>query len=201
MRLLSRAACALLLLLPLIGAGPAHADGTVYRASGCGDRIYVATRAGYSVLLTDGASGVKDGDALRGDVETIGHPILFDTSAERSVFGEVAERQLTLSDVTRRVAAHCRSPLGETIASGYVSRAAGCGSRIFINTPQGYAVLERIAGGIVADGDTLVGNFNRPGQATVEDRQSGTSLVVFVEDLWLPRSAAERKIAASCRRP
>ena len=69
-----------------------------------------------------------------------------------------------------------------------------------MNTPQGYAVLERIAGGVVADGDTLTGNFNRPGRATVQDRQSNSSLVVFVEDLWLSKSATERKMTASCRR-
>ena len=44
--------------------------------------------------------------------------------------------------------------------------------------------MERISGGVVADGDTLVGNFTRPGRATMQDRQSGSSLVVFVEDVF-----------------
>jgi len=61
-------------------------------------------------------------------------------------------------------------------------------------------VLERIAGGVVADGDTLTGNFNIPGRTTVEDKQSASSSVVFVEDLWLSKSAVQRKRRASCRR-
>jgi len=81
-----------------------------------------------------------------------------------------------------------------------VSRTAGCGNKIFVNTPQGYAVMERISGGVVADGDTLVGNFDRPGRATMKDRQSGSSLVVFVEDVYLSKSAAERRMTASCQR-
>lgn len=199
----SAAAKALLLLLPvlllLLPAASARADGTVYRASGCGDRVYVVTQSGYAVLLTDSA-GIKDGDSLTGDLDRIGNPVLFDTTAGHSVFGQVSEHRLTKGEITSRIAAHCRSPLGDSYASGYVSRASGCGSKIFVNTAQGYAVLQRIAGGVVADGDTLVGNFNRPGQATVEDRQSGSRLVVFVEDLWLPKSAADRKITASCHR-
>lgn len=189
----------LLLLSPLLAVGTASADGTVYRAIGCGGYVFVSAPSGYSMLVTDGG-GVKDGDSLSGNVEQIGHPALYDTTAGRALFGQVAERRLTKGEADQRIAIRCRSPLGDTLASGYVSRAAGCGNKIFVNTPQGYAVLERIAGGIVADGDTLSGNFNRPGQATVEDRQAGSRLVVFVEDLWLPKSAAERKMAASCRR-
>jgi hypothetical protein len=192
--------CALTLLAALVLAAPAHADGTVLRASGCTDHAFVSTPTGFSVLVTDGAEGIKDGDRLTGDVERIGHPVLFDMNSGRSIFAQIAELRLTGAEVTQRIAVRCRSPLGETLASGYVSRAAGCGNRIFVNTPQGYAVIERIAGGVVADGDTLTGNFNRPGRATVEDRQSASSLVVFVEDLWLSKSAVERKMTASCRR-
>ena len=75
----------------------------------------------------------------------------------------------------------------------------GRGNKIFVNTPNGYAVMERLAGGIVAIGDTLSGDFNRAGRATVTDKQTGGELVVFVEDFQLPKSAATRKIAASCR--
>ncbi len=184
----------------LAAAAPAHADGTIYRAQGCGDYIFVSTGTSYSILLSSGATGVKDGDELRGDVDHIGHPILFDTTASRSVFAQVAERNLTRAEVTQRIAARCRSPSGEVVVNGYVSRASGCGDKIFVNTAKGYAVLDQLAGGVVAEGDTLVGPFDRPGRATVEDRQSGATLVVFVEDLWLSKSAVQRKMTASCRR-
>jgi hypothetical protein len=162
--------------------------------------VFVSAASGFSVLRTDGGFGIKDGDALRGDVEHIGHPTLFDQNLGRSVFGRITEVHLTRGEINQRIAVHCRSPLGDRPISGYVSRASDCGNKIFVNTPEGYAVLERLAGGIVAEGDTLTGNFNRPGRATVQDKESGTSLVVFVADIWLSKSAAERKIAASCRR-
>jgi hypothetical protein len=184
----------------LLLAAPARADGTVYRAQGCGDMIFVSTPNGFSVLQTDAGQGIKDGDQLRGNVEQIGHPILFDQTLGRSVFAIVAERHLSRAEVTARIAARCRSPSGDIARSAYVSRAAGCGNKIFVNTPQGFAVMERIAGGVVADGDTLVGDFSRPGRATVQDRQSGSSLVVFIEDVYLSRSAAERRMTASCQR-
>jgi hypothetical protein len=188
-----------LAVLPLAG-GPARADGTVLRASGCGEYIFVSTVSGYSVLRADSGNGVKDGDRLTGEVERIGSPLLFDATAGRTVFAQVAELHLNQAEVNQRIAVRCRSPLGETITSGYVSRVNGCGSWIFVNTPQGYAVLERISGGVVAEGDTLTGNYNRPGRATVQDKQSGSTLTVFVSDLWLSKSAVERKMTADCRR-
>ncbi len=194
-----RFALILIALMPLF-AMAARADGTVYRASGCGDYVFVSTQHGFSVLLTDRGEGIKDGDKLQGEVERIGHPLLFDSTAGRTVFAQVAELHLTNAEILQRIAARCRAPLAATFTTGYVSRASGCGSKIFVNTPQGYTVLERIAGGVVVDGDTLTGNFNRPGRATVEDRQSGTSLVIFVEDLWLSKSAIERRMTASCRK-
>ena len=190
----------MLIAVPLFFAAAARADGTVYRANGCGEYVFVSTPRGFSVLLTGGGERVKDGDTLTGDVERIGHPMLRDSTSGRSVFAQVIEPHLTQAEIAQRIATRCRLALGDTFISGYVSRTAGCGSRIFVNTPQGYAVLQRIAGGVVADGDTISGNFNRPGRATVEDKQSGSSLVVFVEDLWLPKSAVERKMTASCRR-
>jgi len=193
--------CALMLIgSALLFATAARADGTVYRATGCGEYVFVSTATGFSVLSGAGGAGIKDGDKLTGDVERIGRPILFDSTAGRSVFAQVAELHLTQAELSQRVALRCRAALADTFISGYVSRTAGCGSRIFVNTPQGFAVLERIAGGVVADGDNLSGNFNRPGRATVDDKESGSSLVVFVEDLWLSKSAAERKMSASCRR-
>jgi hypothetical protein len=60
-------------------------------------------------------------------------------------------------------------------------------------------VLERLAGGIVAVGDTLDGNFNKAGRATVRNPQTGTEIVVFVDDFQLPKSAEMRKIGESCK--
>jgi hypothetical protein len=182
----------------LLVAPAARADGTVYRAKGCGDYVFVATTTGFSVLVTNGTEGIKDGDNLKGEVEQIGHPMLLDTNSAQSVFAQVTELHLTPAEIVQRVRVRCREPQGDTFTSGYVSRTNGCGSRIFVNTKQGYAILDRIAGGVVADGDTLSGNFNRPGRITVEDQQSGSRLVVFVEDVWLSKSAVERRITASC---
>src|SRR5437016_5477895 len=54
---------ALLLLLVaamLAGGRPAAADGTVLRAKGCGDKIFVATGSAYAMLTTTGTTeGVK----------------------------------------------------------------------------------------------------------------------------------------------
>lgn len=181
-------------------AAPAHADGTVFRATGCGEYLFVSSTSGFSVLRTDSGIGVKEGNQLRGDVERIGRSTLFDRNLGRSMFAQVTERNLSQAEVNQRIAVRCRSPLGDRVDSGYVTRAADCGNKIFVSTPQGFAVLERISGGVVADGDTLTGNFSRPGRTTVQDRQSNSTLVVFVEDVWLSRSAAERKMSASCRR-
>lgn len=191
----------LLVIAILLGAaGSARADGTVFRASGCGDYIFVSTGSDFSVLRGS-SEGIKDGDELQGNVGQIGQPVLFDATAGHSVFAQVSELHLTQAEIAQRVAVRCRAGLSEPVASGAVSRASGCGSKIFVDTPQGYAVLQRLSGGVVSDGDTLTGNFNRPGRAIVMDQQSNSTLVVFVEDLWLSVSAAQRKIAQSCQRP
>jgi hypothetical protein len=188
----------LLALLALVGT--AYADGTVYRVSGCGEYLFVSSESGYSVLVTNGGSGVKEGDVLVGDVERLSQGVLFDRTAGVTVFARVDDRRLTDSEIGPRIAVRCQSPLGHTLISGSVSRTSGCGSKIFVDTPQGYAILERLSGGIVADGDTVQGDFNRPGRATIEDRQSGSSSTVFVADLWLSKAAIQRAITASCRR-
>jgi hypothetical protein len=197
MRML-RLLVSLVALLAFVGS--AHADATVYRASGCGEYLFVTSETGYSVLVTNGGSGIKEGDVLVGDVERLSQGVLFDRTAGVTVFARVDDRRLNESEIAPRIAVRCKSPLGHTLISGDVDRTSGCGSKIFVNTPQGYAILERLSGGIVADGDTVEGDFNRPGRATIEDRQSGSSLTVFVDDLWLSKAAAQRAITASCRR-
>jgi hypothetical protein len=190
--------CLCLLGAAMAAARPAHADGTVVRASDCPGYIFVSSMTGYSVLRGD-APDVKDGDILQGSVDQVGQPGLIDQRTGLSVFAHVEEPHLSRSELDQRIAIRCRARLGATQVSGYVSRTNGCGSRIFVETPEGYAILDRIAGGEVADGDTLTGNFDRPGRITVRDSQSDTSLIVFVEDLWLSRSAVDRKITQSCQ--
>jgi len=180
-------------------AAPADADGTVLRARGCGDKLFVASDNGYSVLAATDAGVANDGDRLVGDVDRIGFSSFLIPPSGRRFFARVDESGLDRPAITARIAASCRSPTAENLTSGQVERAAGCGNKIFVNTVDGYAVLERLAGGLVYVGDTLTGDFGRAGRATVQDRQTGAALVVFVDDFQLPKSAAERKIAASCR--
>ncbi|HTQ32807.1 MAG TPA: hypothetical protein VMI30_01450 [Stellaceae bacterium] len=189
----------LLVCLMLIAATPAFADGTVFRAKGCGDKIFVATESGYS-LLTAGARGVAaDGDRVVGNTDRYGFAQFYLPDSGRRFSASIDAVRLSKAEVGTRIAADCRAVGGERLSSGQVERAAGCGNKIFVNTNEGYAVLERLAGGVVAAGDTLVGNFSRAGRATVTDRQTNGQLVVFVDDFQLPKSAAQRKITESCK--
>ena len=188
------------LLAALAIAAPARADGTVTRASGCGDKIYATSTNGFAVLVATGPGSVKDGDELRGDLDKIGHVMLYDRTSGRTVSANVEERGLDKGQISQRIATGCRAPLTASFATGRVERSEGCGNKIFVDTPSGFAVLERIAGGIVNRGNTLAGDFNRAGRATVQNRDAGGTLTVFVEDFRLSRSAAQRKIDASCRR-
>ena len=189
---------AALFALILLSAAPAFADGTVLRASGCGEKVFVATESGYSVLVASGADVANDGDKLVGSTEKLGFSSFYLPQSGRRFSASVDARGLTKAEVTTRIAASCHA-VGERLTSGQVERAAGCGNKIFVNTDEGYAVLERLAGGLVYAGDTLTGNFSRAGRTTVKDRQTSAELVVFVDDFQLPKSAAQRKIAESCR--
>jgi hypothetical protein len=180
-------------------AVPAHADGTVLRAKGCGDKVFVASDNGYSVLVASDRDVAEDGDRLLGDVGRIGFASFYIPKTGRRFSASIDERRLSKSEITQRIAVSCRAPNAENLAAGVVERAPGCGNKIFVNTNQGYAVMERLAGGLVYVGDTLSGDFNKAGRATVKDKQTGAALIVFVDDFQLPKSAAERKIAASCR--
>jgi hypothetical protein len=188
-----------LIAVGLVIAAPAFADGTVLRAKGCGDKIFVATEAGYSVLVASQSDAANDGDRLVGDTDKIGFGSFYLPDSGRHFSASVDARGLSKSEVTTRIATSCRAIGAERFTSGQVERAAGCGNKIFVNTNEGYAMLERLAGGNVYAGDTLVGNFSRAGRATVKDRQTNAELVVFVHDFQLPKSAAQRKIAESCR--
>jgi len=183
----------------LVAATPALADGTVLRAKGCGDTLFVATEDGYSALIASEPVAVDDGDKIVGDTDRLGFASFFLPQSQRRFAASVDARRLTKSEVSTRIAETCRAASGIRPTSGQVERAAGCGNKIFVNTDEGYAVLERLAGGLVYVGDTLTGNFSRAGRTTVKDRQTNTELVVFVDDFALPKSAAQRKIAATCR--
>jgi hypothetical protein len=183
----------------VIAAEPAFADGTVLRAQGCGDKVFVATENGYSVLVANQSDAASDGDKLVGNTDQLGFQSFYIPQSGRRFSASVDERQLTKSEITTRIAANCRSAAGDRLTSGQVERVAGCGNKIFVNTDQGYAVLERLAGGLVYVGDTLTGNFSRAGRTTVRDHQTNADLIVFVDDFQLPKSAAQRKITESCR--
>jgi hypothetical protein len=187
-----------LALAALPAAAPAYADGTVLRAKGCGDKVFVATENGYSVLVASERDAANDGATLLGTTDQLGFSSFYLPQSGRRFSASVDERGLTKSEVTARIAASCRSAAGNRLISGQVERASGCGNKIFVNTAEGYAVLERLAGGVVANGDTLTGDFSRSGRTTVRNNQSNSDLVVFVYDFQLSKSAAERKIAQSC---
>jgi hypothetical protein len=196
--MLMRAVFSTLVALAALAA-PALADGTVLRAKGCGDKIFVASDKGYSVLAGSGRDAAEDGDRLLGNIDRIGFGSFYSPKSGRRFSAVVAERGLTKPEIDQRIATGCRAANAGNLASGQVERAPGCGNKIFVNTDQGYAVMERLAGGLVYVGDTLSGDFNKAGRATVRDKQTGAELVVFVDDFRLPKSAAERKIAAICR--
>jgi hypothetical protein len=184
----------------LLGAAaPAFADGTVLRAKGCGDKVFVATDNGYSVLIASETGLADDGDKIVGNTDSPGFSSFYLPDKGRRFSASVDARNLSKSDVTTQIATFCRAANGERLTSGQVERAAGCGNKIFVNTNEGYAVLERLAGGLVYVGDTLTGDFSRAGRTTVKDGQTNTELVVFVDDFSLPKSAAQRKITESCR--
>jgi len=183
----------------IIAAVPAFADGTVLRAKGCGDKVFVTTDHGNSVLEAAELGVADDGEQIVGNTDRIGYGSFFLPRSGRRFSADVDETGLDRSEITQRITASCRSAAARTLTSGQVERAAGCGNKIFVNTAEGYAVLERLAGGLVYVGDTLTGDFSRAGRTTVKDQQTGANLVVFVDDFELPKSAAQRKIAESCR--
>jgi hypothetical protein len=179
-------------------SGPAKAEGTVFRATGCGDRIFVVSTSGFSILTAIGADGVADEDALVGKVDAIGHTELYDKTRGFNFSAIVDDRQLDRSAVMPRIAVSCRAPFRDALATGTVLRSDGCGNRIIVSAEQGFAVFERLAGGIVGRDDTVTGDFNRPGRATVKDNQTGSILTVFVEDYELSRAAIDRKMTTLC---
>jgi hypothetical protein len=186
-------------LLLLGGAAPVFADGTVLRAKGCGDKVFVSTDNGYSVLIASETGIADDGDKIVGSTDSLGFSPFYLPDKGRRFFASVDARNLSKSDVTTRISAYCRAVGADRLTSGYVERAAGCGNKIFVNTTEGYVVLERLAGGLVYVGDTLTGNFSRAGRITIKDNQTNSELVVFVDDFQLPKSAAQRKITETCR--
>jgi len=184
--------------LAVAASGPARADGTVFRAQGCGDKIFVTSSTGYSILSGIGGTGVADKDELVGTVDGLGHTQLYDRTKGFNFSAEIEERRLSQQDVLPRVAITCRGENANALTSGSVARADGCGNRIFVETPQGYAILDRLAGGMIGKDDQVSGDFNKPGRATVKDKQTGSELTVFVEDFMLSRAAANRKMTALC---
>ncbi|HEX3881993.1 MAG TPA: hypothetical protein VHW66_04995 [Stellaceae bacterium] len=185
-------------VLALVAALPAWADGTVFRATGCGDKIYVTSLTGFSVLTGIGGAGVADKDELVGKVDGIGHTQLYDKTKAFNFSADVEDRRLSREEALPRIATTCRGQNANALASGTVTRAEGCGNRIFVSAPQGVAVLNRLAGGLVGKDDQVSGDFNKPGRATIKDKQTGSEVTVFVEDYMLSQAAANRKMTALC---
>lgn len=188
----------IVMAVTLVGlAAPAFADGTVLRAKGCGDKIFAGSDDGYSVLIASQPGAADDGDTIVGDLNRVGFGLFYDSKSGRRFTASIDERGLSKSEVSVRIAANCRLQTAN-FTSGQVEHAEGCGNKIFVNTPQGYAILERLSGGTIANGDTLSGEFNRAGRATVKNPRTGAEYVVFIDDFRMPKSAAARKIAESC---
>ncbi len=180
-------------------ASQAHADGTVARAAGCGDRLFVGTVNGYSLLSGVGGLHIAERDELVGEVDKPGYTQLYDKTSGRHFAAVVEAHGLSRGEFAQRAAGLCRDaaqPYGFATAS--VVRSEGCGSRIVVSGPQGFAILDRLAGGTVYKDDLLSGDFNKPGRARVTDKQTGATLIVYVEDYRLDRSAAERRMRALC---
>jgi hypothetical protein len=167
---------------------------------GCGDKLFVSSQHGYSMLQLTSTAKLNVGDVLNGDVEKIGYVSLFDTGTGERFSAIVQEPFLSDADLASKVAITCRPPrpLGPAVA--VVTRAMGCRTKLFVLAPNGYAMLDRLAGGgVVVKGDHLTGDFNKPGRAVMEDTDNHTPITVFVQDYMLSRSAVANRIAAYCR--
>jgi hypothetical protein len=186
-------------LMLVATAAPALADGTVFRTKGCDGKVFVSTDRGFAMLRATEIDVADDGDRLVGDTDKIGYASFFIPRSDRRFSAMVEVTGLSKTDVTARIAATCRVAAAERQISGRAERSTGCGNKIFVDTVEGYAVLERLAGGLVYPGDTLIGGFTHAGRTTVKDKQTGADLVVFVDDFELPKSAAQRKITEACR--
>jgi hypothetical protein len=51
----------------------------------------------------------------------------------------------------------------------------------------------------VAKGDHVSGDFNKPGRATIQDKENNEYLAVFVDDYQLSKTAVTPRIATYCR--
>ncbi|HYM74053.1 MAG TPA: hypothetical protein VET89_13815, partial [Stellaceae bacterium] len=88
---------------------------------------------------------------------------------------------------------------GAARADGSVTRAKGCGDKIFAAGVDGYSVLSGLGEGAVADGDQLVGNLEKIGHVTLYDKTAGHSVFAIVEEHGLDKATVTQRIAAACR--
>src|ERR1700734_3837922 len=105
-------------LLLLGGAAPAVADGTVLRAKGCGDKVFVSTENGYSVLVASETGVADDGDKIVGNTDSPGFSSFYLPDKGTRFSASVDARNLAKSDVTTQIAAYCRTAGGERMTSG-----------------------------------------------------------------------------------
>jgi hypothetical protein len=184
-----------ILLLPAV----ARADGDVVRASGCGDRVFVSSPSGYSTLEISSEPGVVvEKDHLVGNVESIGHVMLFDETSARTVSAVVEDSALSKGQLVGRIAARCREPLSMESTTATVDRVKGCNGKAFVATPEGFAELELVSGGSIAEGDHLVGKINRLGRVELRHQEADGTVNVFVDNYRLSQTTVERLIATNC---
>src|SRR5229473_984051 len=103
---------ALCLIAALLFAVPAYADGTVLRAKGCGDKVFVFTENGYSVLIANQPGAAVDGDKLVGNTDRLGFSSFLLPESGRRFSASVDARGISKAEVTARIAANCRAAAG-----------------------------------------------------------------------------------------
>ncbi len=62
-----------------------------------------------------------------------------------------------------------------------------------VESPMGYAILKWFGGSFVYKGDTIKGDFEKFGTATVCNLSTGQEIRVWVDDFWLSRNRANEK--------
>lgn len=75
-----------------------------------------------------------------------------------------------------------------------------CGSRVVVETPLGYTLLQWFSGSVPYEGQQLFGDFERYGMVTLLNVSSRREGRFWVEDYWLTRSALQERVRRLCDR-
>ena len=84
-------------------------------------------------------------------------------------------------------------------ARGMVVYDHACGSRIVLQTPQGYVVAQLKDGAAPSKGDTLVGDLNSLGTKSVYNVNTDGGDTVLIEGYRLSRKGAAQVLKNKCR--